>query len=82
MKQGSAIRADDIDHRVEGRCNVIASREEGDEWKKDCSFHENRVRPRGKEDRVEEARWEGCRRSISGGSHCANSQVRGETEHS
>ena len=31
VKQGSAIRADDIDDRVEGRCNVIASREEGDE---------------------------------------------------
>ena len=51
MKQGSAIRADDIDHRAEGRCNVIASRGEGDQRNKDRSFHESRVRPRGKEDR-------------------------------
>ena len=56
VKQGSAIRADDIDHRVEGRNNVIASREEGDDRNKDRSFHESRVRPRGKEDRGEEAR--------------------------
>ena len=41
VKQGSAFRADDMDHRVEGRCNVIASREEGDERNKDRSFHES-----------------------------------------
>ena len=56
VKQGSAIRADDIDHWIEGRCNVIVSREEGDERNKDRSFHESRVRPRGKEDRGEEVR--------------------------
>ena len=56
VNQGSAIRADDIDHRVEGRHNVIASREEGDERNKDRSFHESHVRPRGREDRGEEDR--------------------------
>ena len=34
MEQGGAIRADDMDHRIDGRCNVIASREEGDERNK------------------------------------------------
>ena len=51
MKQGSAIRGDDIDHRVGSRYNVIASREEGDERNKDRSFHESHVRPCGREDR-------------------------------
>ena len=50
VEQGSATRADDIDHRVEGRDNLIASREQGDERNKDRSFHESRVTPGGKEE--------------------------------